>query len=83
MGPQASGQGEAVDTKATAKASRTLLNPEQLLLICGERGRVSNPPCPDVRLKPASSSSKLGTSRRKLVPNGIRVSENSKRSDLI
>lgn len=38
-GPQAWGQGEEADTRAAATATRTLLSPEQLLLICGERGK--------------------------------------------
>ena len=45
-GPQAWGQGQEADTRAVATATRTLLSPEQLLLICGERGKVSDPPFP-------------------------------------
>lgn len=37
-GPQAWGQGEEEDTRAAATATRTLLSPEQLLLICGGKG---------------------------------------------
>ena len=45
-GPQAWGQGEEADTRAAATATRTLLSPEQLLLICEEKGKVSDTPRP-------------------------------------
>lgn len=45
-GPQAWGQEEEADTRAIARATKNLLSPEQLLLICVERGSLSNPPSP-------------------------------------
>ena len=69
-GPQAWGQGEEADTRAAATATRTLLSPEQLLLICGRKARSAIPHAQDGRLKPASSSSKLGLSRRKRIHVG-------------